>query len=595
MTLDPASPCKTASPRHTGGPFPNAMPKKAASNQSLHRKHSAIVVDGPERAASRAMLHAVGFKREDFKKSQIGIASTWSMVTPCNMHIDRLAKEAAKGVDAAGGKSIIFNTITISDGISMGTEGMKYSLVSREVIADSIETVVGCEGMDGYVAIGGCDKNMPGCMMAIARMNRPAVFVYGGTILPGCVGAEKKDADIVTVFEAVGQHANCKISDKQLQDIEEHSIPGEGSCGGMYTANTMASAIEALGMSLPNSGAQAAVSNEKLIDCFDAGAAVMNMIKLGITPRDIMTKEAFENAITLIITLGGSTNAVLHLIAMAHSAGVKLGIDDFVRIGKKTPVLADLKPSGKYFMNDLVKIGGTVPLICMLVEEGLMHGDCLTVTGRTMKENMQRSKIVWPKSQTIVRPLSNPIKKDSHLVVFRGNLCPEGAVGKISGKEGLSFSGKAIVFESEETALQAILNDKVKKGHVIVVRMEGPKGGPGMREMLSPTSAIMGKGLGKDVAFITDGRFSGGSHGFVVGHVTPEAFVGGPIAVIKNGDPITIDAEKRQITLGIPAKELKARLAKWKQPKPRYTRGVLAKFAKLCSSASEGAVTDKAL
>ncbi|MGV3662923.1 MAG: dihydroxy-acid dehydratase, partial [Prosthecobacter sp.] len=391
------------------------------------------------------------------------------------------------------------------------------------------------------------------------------------------------------------KHANCLINDKELIDIEEHAIPGEGSCGGMYTANTMASAIEALGMSLPNSGAQSAVGNDKLIDCFDAGAAVMNMIKKGITPRDIMTKEAFENAITLIITLGGSTNAVLHLIAMAHSAGVKLGIEDFVRIGKKTPVLADLKPSGKYFMNDLVKIGGTVPLMRTLIDAGLMHGDCLTVTGKTMKENMKNSKIVWPKSQEIVRPLNNPLKKDSHLVIFRGNLCPEGAVGKISGKEGLRFDGKAIVFESEEKALQAILNDKVKRGHVIVVRMEGPKGGPGMREMLSPTSAIMGKGLGKDVAFITDGRFSGGSHGFVVGHVTPEAFVGGPIAVIKNGDPITIDAEKRAITLGIPDKELKARLKAWKQPKPRYTRGVLAKYAKLTTSASEGAVTDLGL
>ncbi len=571
------------------------MPKLPTGKSNLHRKHSAVVVDGAERAASRAMLHAVGFKREDFKKSQIGIASTWSMVTPCNMHIDRLARESAKGVDAAGGKSIIFNTITISDGISMGTEGMKYSLVSREVIADSIETVVGCEGMDGFVAIGGCDKNMPGCVMAIARLNRPSVFVYGGTILPGCVGVDKRDADIITVFEAVGKHANHLISDKELIDIEEHAIPGEGSCGGMYTANTMASAIEALGLSLPNSGAQAAVSNEKLMDCFDAGAAVMNMIKRGITPRDILTKEAFENAITLIITLGGSTNAVLHLIAMAHSAGVKLGIEDFVRIGKKTPVLADVKPSGKYFMNDLVRIGGTVPLIRTLIAEGLMHGGCLTVTGKTMKENMRNSKIVWPKDQQVVRPLSNPLKKDSHLVIFKGNLCPGGAVGKISGKEGLKFSGKAIVFESEETALQAILNDKVKKGHVIVVRMEGPKGGPGMREMLSPTSAIMGKGLGKDVAFITDGRFSGGSHGFVVGHVTPEAFVGGPIAVIKNGDAITIDAEKRAITLGVPAAEMKARLGKWKQPKPRYTRGVLAKYAKLTSDASHGAVTDLGL
>jgi dihydroxy-acid dehydratase len=571
------------------------MSKKPAAASSLHRKHSAIVVDGVERAPSRAMLHAVGFKREDFAKSQIGIASTWSMVTPCNMHIDRLAKETAKGVDAAGGKSLIFNTITISDGISMGTEGMKYSLVSREVIADSIETVVGCEGMDGFVAIGGCDKNMPGCLMAMARLNRPSVFVYGGTILPGCIGEKKTEGDIVTVFEAVGKHANCLIGDKELQEIEEGAIPGEGSCGGMYTANTMASAIEALGMSLPNSGAQSAVGDDKLIDCFDAGAAVMNMIKLGITPRDIMTKKAFENAITLIITLGGSTNAVLHLIAMASAADVKIGLQDFVRIGKKTPVLGDLKPSGKYFMNDLVKIGGTVPLMRMLVAEGLMHGDCLTVTGRTMKENLAKSKIVYPKSQTIIRPLSNPIKKDSHLVIFKGNLCPEGAVGKISGKEGLVFNGKAIVFDSEEKALQAILNGKVKKGHVIIIRMEGPKGGPGMREMLSPTSAIMGKGLGKDVALITDGRFSGGSHGFVVGHVTPEAFVGGPIAVIKNGDAITIDASKQAITLDIPAKELATRLKAWKQPKPRYTRGVLAKYAKLVTSASEGAVTDAGL
>ena len=570
------------------------MPKKAsAAKTDLHRKHSAIVVDGVDRAASRAMLHAVGFKRADFQKSQIGIASLWSMVTPCNMHIDRLALESAKGVDAAGGKSIIFNTITISDGISMGTEGMKYSLVSREVIADSIETVVGCEGMDGFVAIGGCDKNMPGCLMAMARLNRPSVFVYGGTILPGCVGPEKKDADIVTVFEAVGKHANCLINDKELIDIEEHAIPGEGSCGGMYTANTMASAIEALGMSLPNSGAQSAVGHEKLIDCFDAGAAVMNMIKKGITPRDIMTKEAFENAITLIITLGGSTNAVLHLIAMAHSAGVKLGIEDFVRIGKKTPVLADLKPSGKYFMNDLVKIGGTVPLIRILINEGLMHGDCLTVTGKTMKENMKNSKIVWPKDQKIVSPLSNPLKKDSHLVIFKGNLCPEGAVGKISGKEGLKFAGKAIVFESEETALQAILNDKVKKGHVIVVRMEGPKGGPGMREMLSPTSAIMGKGLGKDVAFITDGRFSGGSHGFVVGHVTPEAQVGGPIALVRNGDRIRIDVAKRTMdVLNLDAAGWDARKAAWKAPPLKATSGTLYKYIKNVSDASHGCVTD---
>src|SRR6478752_4081986 len=388
------------------------------------RPFSSPLVDGPDRAPSRAMLYAVGFKKEDFTKPQIGIASTWSQVTPCNVHIDKLAIESAKGVDAAGGKGIIFNTITISDGISMGTEGMKYSLVSREVIADSIETVVGAEGFDGFVAIGGCDKNMPGCIMAMARLNRPSVFVYGGTILPGCVGPDKRDADIVTVFEAVGKRVNCQITDKELVDIEEHAIPGEGSCGGMYTANTMASAIEALGMSLPNSGAQSAVSSEKMLDCFDAGAAVVNMIKRGIAPRDIMTKEAFENAITLIITLGGSTNAVLHLIAAAHSTGVKLGIEDFVRIGKKTPVLADLRPSGKYFMNDLVKIGGTVPLMRLLIEEGLMRGDCLTVTGRTMRENMRNSKIAWPADQKIVSPLSNPLKKDSHLVIFKGNLCP---------------------------------------------------------------------------------------------------------------------------------------------------------------------------
>lgn len=559
---------------------------------NLHRAHSSVLVDGPERAASRAMLHAVGFKKEDFQKSQIGIASTWSMVTPCNMHIDRLAKEAAKGVDAAGGKSVIFNTITISDGISMGTQGMKYSLVSREVIADSIETVVGCECLDGFVAIGGCDKNMPGCVMAMARLNRPSVFVYGGTILPGCIGPEKKEGDIVTVFEAVGKHANCLINDDQLHEIEEAAIPGEGSCGGMYTANTMASAIEALGLSLPNSGAQSAVGNDKLRDCFDAGAAVLNMIKLGIRPSDILCKESFENAITLVIALGGSTNAVLHLIAMAHSAGIPLGLDDFTRIGSRTPVLADLKPSGKYFMNDLVKIGGTVPLMRTLVEEGLMHGDVLTVTGRTMKENVSKSDLYYPADQKIIFPVSQPIKKDSHLVIFKGNLCPEGAVGKISGKEGLYFTGDAIVFESEESALEAILHDKVRKGHVIIVRSEGPKGGPGMREMLSPTSAIMGKGLGKDVAFLTDGRFSGGSHGFVVGHVAPEAYVGGPIAVIKDGDSITIDAEKREITLNIPDEELQARLATWKQPEPRIKRGVLAKYAASVTSASLGAVTD---
>jgi dihydroxy-acid dehydratase len=571
------------------------MSKKSASRSAKPsaadtRAFSSIVVDGIERAPSRGMLYATGFKKEDFKKPQVGVASTWSMVTPCNMHIDQLAVSVAQGINEAGGKAVVFNTITISDGISMGTEGMKYSLVSREVIADSIETVVGCQGFDGFVAVGGCDKNMPGCIMAMGRLNRPSLFVYGGTILPGEL--DGKDVDLVNIFEAVGKNAAGACSAEDVERVAEVAIPGAGSCGGMYTANTMASAIEALGMSLPNSSAQAAVSKEKTVDCETAGAAVLNLIQRGIKPRDIMTKEAFENAMTLVIALGGSTNAVMHLIAMAHCAGVKLSIDDWTRIGKRVPVLADLKPSGKYVMARLVEIGGTVPLMKMLLDEGLLHGDVMTVTGKTMRENLKNAP-KYPKGQDIIRGFDNPIKASSHLVVFRGNLCPGGGLGKISGKEGLHFSGKAIVFEREEDALQGILNGKVKAGHVVIVRGEGPKGGPGMREMLSPTSAIMGKGLGKDVALITDGRFSGGSHGFVIGHVTPEAFDGGPIAVVKNGDPITIDAEKRAITLGIPAKELDARLRKWKQPKPNYRRGVLAKYAALVSSASEGAVTDR--
>ncbi len=558
------------------------------------RAHSSIVLDGPERAPSRAMLYPVGFKPEDFSKPIIGIASTWSMVTPCNMHIDKLALEAEKGANAAGGKAIVFNTISVSDGISMGSEGMKYSLVSREVIADSIETVVGCEGMDGYVAIGGCDKNMPGAMIAIARLNRPAVFVYGGTILPGCITGDTRKLDIVSVFEAVGAHANKKIDDRELLAIESCAIPGPGSCGGMYTANTMASAIEALGMSLPNSSAQSAISKAKLKDSCEAGAAVVNLLKLGIKPLDIMTRKAFENAITVVIALGGSTNAVLHLLAIAHAAKVKLGLDDFTRIGKRVPVLADLKPSGKHLMSELVAIGGIRPLMETLLHAGLLHGDCLTVSGKTLYDDLSDVQ-PYPEGQTIIRPLLDPIKKSSHLVVLYGNLAPEGAVAKISGKEGLSFTGKAIVFEGEEKALKAILDGTVKSGHVVVIRSEGPKGGPGMREMLSPTSAIMGKGLGKEVALITDGRFSGGSHGFVVGHVTPEAYVGGPIALVKNGDTITIDAEKREMNLNVPAAELKRRLKLWKKPAPRYTRGVLAKYAAHVTSASEGAVTDKDL
>jgi dihydroxy-acid dehydratase len=569
------------------------MKKNPSANNT--RPFSSIVFDGDERAAARAMLYPVGFKAEDFKKPLIGIASTWSDVTPCNMHIDKLALESEKGANEGGGKAIIFNTITISDGISMGTEGMKYSLVSREVIADSIETVVGCAGMDGYVAIGGCDKNMPGALIAIARMNRPAVFVYGGTILPGCLTMDpQRKLDVVSVFEAIGAHANKKISDEEFHAVEQCAIPGPGSCGGMYTANTMASAIEALGMSLPNSSAQNAISPAKLDDSRRAGAAVVKMLEMGLKPLDIMTKKAFENAITVVIALGGSTNAVLHLLAVAHAAKVKLTIDDFTRIGKRVPVLADLKPSGKHLMSEVVAIGGIRPLMKMLLDKKLLHGDVLTVTGETMAQTLAKVQ-PYPAGQTIIHGFDNPIKKDSHLVILRGNLASEGAVAKISGKEGLQFSGKAIVFESEEKAMKAILNGTVKKGHVIVIRYEGPKGGPGMREMLSPTSAIMGKGLGKDVALITDGRFSGGSHGFVVGHITPEAYAGGTIALVKNGDPITIDAEKRELTLGIPAKELAARRKAWKKPAPRYTRGVLAKYAHTVTSASEGAVTDAEL
>ena len=551
------------------------------------RKYSSVIVDGVAQAPSRAMLHAVGFEDEDFNKTQIGIASTWSMVTPCNMHINKLAEDAGDGVDGAGGKSVIFNTITVSDGISMGTPGMRYSLVSREVIADSIETVTGAQGFDGLVAIGGCDKNMPGCMIALARMNRPGIFVYGGTIKPG---AHRRD--IVSVFEAVGGHAAGKVSDEQLHEVEQTAIPGPGSCGGMYTANTMASAIEALGMSLPGSSAQEAVSDDKKNDCHRAGEAVLELVKKDIKPRDIMTREAFENAITVVIALGGSTNAVLHLLAMAHTAGVKLELDDFTRIGARVPVLADVKPSGKYLMSELIAIGGIQPLMKTLLDAGLLHGDCMTVTGNTMAQNLADVK-PYPVEQDIVRTLDNPIKKDSHLVVLYGNLAPTGAVAKISGKEGLSFTGNARVFESEESALAAILDGTVVKGDVIVIRQEGPVGGPGMREMLSPTGAIMGKGMGKDVALITDGRFSGGSHGFVVGHVTPEAAVGGPIAIVQDGDGITIDAEKKELSLNISREELDMRLAAWAAPAPKENRGILAKYARLVCSASEGAVTDK--
>jgi len=550
------------------------------------RRHSAPVVDGINKSASRAMLRAVGFTDEDFRKPQIGIASTWSNLTPCNMHIDGLAREAAKGADGAGGKSLIFNTITISDGIANGTEGMKYSLVSREVIADSIETVAGCEGFDGLVAIGGCDKNMPGCMMGLARLNRPSVFVYGGTIMPG-----ENHTDIISVFEAVGAHAHGNMELIEVKQIEETAIPGPGSCGGMYTANTMASAIEAMGMSLPGSSAQNAISDSKLADCEAAGAAVLKLLEADIKPSDIMTREAFENAITVVIALGGSTNAVLHLLGMASTVGVELSLDDFVRIGKQVPVLADLRPSGHYMMSELVAIGGIQPLMKMLLDRGLLHGDCLTVTGKTLAENLE-TVVPYPEDQQIIHAFDNPIKADSHLRILYGNLAPEGSVAKITGKEGTHFSGRARVFHSEEEAQARILDGTVVAGDVLVIRYEGPKGGPGMREMLSPTSAIMGKGLGSDVALITDGRFSGGSHGFVVGHITPEAAVGGPIALVEDGDTITIDAVSNSIVLEISDAEMEKRRKAWTPPEPRFTRGVLAKYARVVSSASTGAVTD---
>ncbi|HYX73472.1 MAG TPA: dihydroxy-acid dehydratase [Steroidobacteraceae bacterium] len=550
------------------------------------RHYSRVVVEGDKQAPARAMLRAVGFQDADFAKPQIGVASTWGNVTPCNAHIGELAREACLGVDGAGGKSVLFNTITVSDGISMGTPGMRYSLVSRELIADSIETVVGAAGFDGFVAIGGCDKNMPGCAMAMARLNRPSIFVYGGTIRPGM-----QRRDIISVFEAVGAHAAGKLTEEGLLDIERTAIPGPGSCGGMYTANTMASAIEALGLSLPGSSAQEAVGQEKRNDSRRAGEAVVHLVREGLTPRDILTRRAFENAITVVIALGGSTNAVLHLLAIAHDAGVRLTLDDFTRIGRRVPVLADLKPSGRYLMSELVAIGGIQPLMKMLLQAGLLHPDCMIVTGRTMRQNLENVGM-YMSGQDIIHPLAAPLKKDSHLVILYGNLAPEGAVAKITGKEGERFEGRARVFEGEERATAAILSGAVRGGDVVVIRGEGPRGGPGMREMLSPTSAIAGAGLGDKVALITDGRFSGGSHGFVVGHISPEAALGGPIGLLRSGDRIIIDAVAREIRTELGAAELRRRRAAWNPPRPYARAGVLAKYAALVGSASRGAVTE---
>ena len=552
------------------------------------RPFSSVVVDGYRRAPSRSMLRAVGFTDKDFQKPQVGIVSTWSQITPCNMHINALADEVAKSAKKYGVKPLIFNTITVSDGISMGTEGMKYSLVSREVIADSIETVTVAEGFDGLIAIGGCDKNMPGCLMALARINRPSVFVYGGTILPGKL--KKRKQDIVSVFEAVGSYAKGEISKQRLLSVEKCAIPGPGSCGGMYTANTMACAIEALGMSPQGSSAQNAISNKKRQDCRYAARLLINLIDKNITPRCILIREAFLNAITVVTALGGSTNAVLHLLAMASAADVSITLDDFTEIGKKTPVLADLRPSGRHMMSELVKIGGIEPLMKKLLKKGLLHGDCLTVTGKTLAENL-KSAGKYPKGQQVIRKFKEPIKPTGHLVVLRGNLAKEGAIAKITGKEGIIFRGKAQVFSSEEKALESILQDKISAGSVIVIRYEGPVGGPGMREMLSPTSAVVGKGLGASTALITDGRFSGGSHGFVVGHITPEAAVGGTLAAVRDDDIISIDAHQCTITLEVSNEEIAERMANWKRPKLQCINGVLMRYAKTVGTASGGACT----
>ncbi|MDC0180172.1 dihydroxy-acid dehydratase [Pseudomonadota bacterium] len=551
-----------------------------------NRKFSKNLVDGPHQAASRSMLRGVGFETADFSKPLVGIASTWSKVTPCNMHINELAELVEGSIDASDCKGVLFNTITVSDGISMGTQGMKYSLVSREVIADSIETVVGCLGYDGVVAIGGCDKNMPGALIGLARLNRPSIFIYGGSIQPSSI-----NTDYVTVCEKVGEYAKGSISEEDLIAVEKVSVKGPGSCGGMYTANTMASSIEALGMSLPGSSSQDAVSNDKKQDCQDAGAAIKNLLDLDIKPSDIMTKKAFENSIAVVIALGGSTNAVLHLLAMAHSIGVDLDLDDFTRIGKVTPVLADIKPFGVHFMSELNAIGGIAPMMKLMLENGLLHGDCLTVTGKTLEENLQEV-LPYPDDQKIILPFSKPVKDSSHLRVLYGNLAPEGAVAKITGKEGTLFTGNAKVFNSEEDGMAAILEKKITEGDVVVIRFEGPQGGPGMREMLKPTSAIMGQGLGDKVAFITDGRFSGGTHGFVVGHISPEAEMGGPIALIQDGDEITIDANADILSLNISDEEMKKRSESWKNPNSSPKSGVLAKYKKTVQSASKGAITD---
>ncbi|TDL32508.1 dihydroxy-acid dehydratase [Jeotgalibacillus sp. S-D1] len=553
------------------------------------RIRSKVISEGVNRVPNRSMLRAVGFKDEDFKKPMIGVASTWSEVTPCNIHIDQLAQKAKAGAKDGGGAPMIFNTITVSDGIAMGHEGMFYSLPSREVIADSIETVANAERLDGIVAIGGCDKTTPACVMAIARMNIPSVYVYGGTIQPGKLNG--KDIDIVSSFEAVGQYQEGIIDDEQLYKVECHACPGAGACGGMYTANTMAAAVEALGMSIPGSSSTPAVNDYKESECRQAGELVVKLLEKEIYPRDIMTKEAFENAITVVMVLGGSTNAILHLLAMAHSAGVDLSLDDFERVRQNTPHLADLKPSGKYVMQDLFEVGGVPAVMKLLHEHGLLHGDCLTVTGKTVAENLAEVSSL-KEGQSVIRPFDEPFKPNGPLVVLRGNLAPDGAVAKMSGQKISRFEGPARVYDSEAEATKAIEDNLIKEGDVLVIRHVGPKGGPGMPEMLSITAMIVGRGLGGKVALMTDGRFSGGSHGFVIGHVSPEAHTGGPIGLLKEGDIVTIDSDTQEINFAISEEELEQRAKAWVKPAAKHRNGVLAKYAHLVSSSSKGAVTD---
>ncbi len=553
-------------------------------------KYSSLLTQQARQGASQAMLYATGLSEDDMKKPQVGIASMWYEGNPCNMHLNDLSAKVAEGMKDSELVARRFNTIGVSDGISMGTDGMSYSLQSRDLIADSIETTMTAHWYDGLIALPGCDKNMPGCLIAMGRLNRPSIMIYGGTIRAGHLGDEK--LDVVSAFQAYGACVSGQITEEQRKGIIRNACPGPGACGGMYTANTMASAIEALGMSLPYSASSPATSEQKEKECLTAKEAMLNLLKLDLKPRDIMTRKAFENAFVVAAALGGSTNAVLHLLAMAKSVEVDFTIDDIQKLSDKTPMLADLKPSGAYVMEDLQQYGGIPGVMKYLLEKGHLHGDCMTVTGKTVAENLADVPGL-SKDQPIVKPLEDPIKKTGHIQILKGNLAPEGAVAKITGKEGLKFTGPANVFDSEEEMIEAFEQKKIKKGDVVVIRYEGPKGGPGMPEMLSPTAAIMGAGMGKDVALLTDGRFSGGSHGFIVGHICPEAQEGGPIALIRNGDMITIDADSNSLTVDIVETELEKRREEWKMPPYKATRGTLAKYIRLVKSASEGCVTDE--